>query len=830
MGETVGGEIRSGDTRDFGPEVRARCALGEAALRAATSGGSWANGAMIARHWETVHRSPVPPAWVGRWPRILEPALTAGHVVTRRAGRHVYYAFATDADRLVVPRYGSDLERIETAHARAVDRLGGAVPVEAVESEIEADPALALETTTLVAVRLASLERTGRIRAVRPAQAERGQRGRVYYTTLHGPKAVAPEAELAIDRRVRAIRSLWRRSGGYPFTTRAVTEYAAAHDAYRIPGDPAYGWTNALQHLGRTDFLRCLDGPHVDPYFVRWAPAREWDRLPDSVRADRLGISPETVATPVAQRGADAAGPVKSVAGRPSGRVRRPRLLDVDRVSRNRELRHLVQSVVDTRAAREVDPERRLIRLQQPVTMAEARAHLEARRAGALPLLAGADLTGALAEAVRVRNGMRVSAVARIGTVRNVTYFAEPTNAEHASAYVAFLHARAVIEVARYRRVLGDIDDGIQKALSGVLPVSLALLAHRLALFLAEVEERRTTFEAALLGAPLLPEERDEAALLVAGLRELGEVSRSNLHAVTSFARRETGRDLSAVADPGRLTWRLPHHVLLDTRVAWAVAKDGAWADLSSPRAVWSVVRASVRAIRLDDDVMDDTVMEARVGATRQPHLSGDRAAVMRDASAPSARRTRVAEGAQQREDAQEREEAQHATVARTPSAYGAHRRLRTYLDRVEFSGYARYRWGSGVQANMASQAREALGGIRRAEVLIAELEGVGDPATDGVTVGALGLLGTHDARAAVARFLQSGVSRVRRITVGDAVTAALWLGPAPIGQVVSGLDSVERAALEAAVDQGDRAVRRAAERSLRAWSEAWPPRRLLIG
>ena len=806
------------DSRHFGPGAVARCAKAEAALNAAvTAAGTWVDGDTIAENWSDVHSAPVPADVSGRWQRALAPALAAGRVCARRHGRHVYYAPACRSG-ICMPELGSDLERIERALERAVARLGGAVPVEAVECEIESDPKLALDTVTPVAVRLSSLERCKRVTGIRPTAAARGLRGRVYYTTADAERRVASAAELQMDRRVRCIQAFWRAVERRPFTTRAVVTFSKTRDHFRVENDTRYGWTNAMQQLEHTGLLVCADPTEGDPYFARWAIRGDWEQMSPEQRMDRLrdtyGRDVEGYAAHPVERDSswehDARpGPAEHAAR-----------FDVAQISRNRDARALVQLATEWRDKQSADDVRREIVAQRPISLPDVKGVIAAGSR-----LVGPSITLArmLSEASRVRDGMVCPAVVRVGCVRNIAYYARD-DTPAGRHYVRYVALRAMVDLPPIARATSALRDALDLAAAGVLPLAGGLVEARLTQIEAEITSDWCSFKRAASTAKRLPEEIlvDEELASEVGLIEGRLLAMRKLIkgaeppriscALSCGPRAERDTDLALdqryMGTASERRWQMTPGALLDIREAAAQLEGLTSYHMQSSRALWARIYQSVRVIRIRETETTDFEIGPPVGGRDcdQATFVG-KCDSNTDFDSPHSRRGDASDY--------------------SPTTVG--RQVTTYLDRVGFGVYATLRWGGPLLSTFASQGAHALGELRCSERLCAILETPTPTNTHACTVAALGLLDDLTARTALARYICGVCSGEVHSSVVALALACYGLAPRPIGGLAKVLTPIERSALEVAARHQDDFTRKTASRALRAWDESWGRDALLV-
>jgi hypothetical protein len=793
--------------------------------------GRWVTGRELGAAWPRILRTPLPDDVKGRWTRVLERSVADGRVLTRRDGKQAVYAPRAMADRLAASP-GSDLVRVETAIARVVARVGGAVPVEVIEAEIESDETLAMRTPTSVASRVIRLVEQGRIRRL---HAPGSTAARWYYAPNDSTVGIAAETELAMDRRMRAIRAIWRLSAGRPFTTRAVARYASARDTFVIADDTSYGWTNALQHLARQGFLTRLDVAGTD-WHVRWALTKEWEvlsavehaaRMADPYGRDICDVLTTTPPTPNALRAsgdrASQPGSGAQVAVRSAemglatlGRPSAPHLpgvrIDVGAVSRARDVAALVamaQARWAVRSAEQADSTLQEHGAARPVTLEEV---AEKRAAHPLLLPAKQSLLSALHEATRVRTGMQAAAVTDVGTVRNTSYFAVRVT-DATRAFVAVQRALGDANLAWLERVLTELHSDRGYSDGGVIPVPPALIHARAAGLCAEAEDTAVRLAEALPTAPLTDDERDDAERTLRALWSVAADARAMVpHAASTMTPLTVGG-----------AHRPPENIWLDIAVAEQQFRGLVEYAMENPRALWARIVNAVRVLRT---------------------APGDAATP----TSPSAR------------------------------ARGRGRQVHNYLDRVGFGLWVARRIGGPLLAGMAAQALANIGESRRVEVVIGALHDEEQtPAHTGLCA-ALGFFDDEVARDALTGYLEQSVADARKgstpvtaaastsgrvatsaaagqeramgahdeeeepwdapvwrvapnkgvalppTTSGNAVaTAVLGLGRSPCGGLATTLRDRERAALEAVRDHSPIPYARdAARQVLRGWNTGW--------
>lgn len=780
--------------------------------------GCWATGRDMGARWVEVHQRPVPAEVSGRWTRIFERAIADGRVRLRMSGRTKTYAPREFAS-LLADHGGSDLMRVERAIARLAGRLGGAVPVEAIEAEIASDPALAMRSTaTPLSTRVIRLAEQRRIHRVR-APGSTSQRW--YYAPLGAKARIAEEAELELDRRMRAIRALWRLAEGRPFTTRVVARYAAARDTFVIQDDTVYGWTNALQHLARQGFLIRLNAGQSD-WHVRWALSAEWAALSAEEQAVRLADpygrdlssptpprAPEVIGMGLGPSGVMISQETQMVAAALVAVHLAPALpgvrVDVGGVSRARDVASLVAHA-QYRGARQLAREGRVMEPNaRPVTLDEIE-RVSAQRPLLLPK--GTSLIAAVHEATRVRRGMKQAAVAHVGTVRNVAYFSIRASRQ-ASAFVEVQAVMAEANVDRLQRIAGNLQGDWDYSAGGIVPVPGTLLYARAAILHAEAGELAERLDSAMPDAPLSLEERAACEQCLHGVREIAAHAESikTSHRVHA----ERVGDVACAYRPPRSVW-------LDIEVAERQLRGLRDYAMESPRALWARFTNAVRVFRRD---VDD-VMLGRPGAEADARLG---AAELAQPEEPEARERRG-------------------------------RRAVNYLDRVGFGMWVARRDGGPLLAGMAAQAASVIGEWRRVGLIVEALTDAACLPSHAGVCAALGFFDDVEARDALARYLMSvileaptpaqwtdaeasadddGSRTVGRVpqpppgahlprTNSNAVsTAVLALCRTPCGGLATALRPNERHALEVVRDQFSTSFAgRAASQVLRGWDDAW--------
>lgn len=771
-------------------EMRERGARAEAAMNAAVAAEqTWVHGRVIGAYWKSVHGTPPPAGVSARWSRVFEQAVIAGRVIVRRAGRHLYYV-PSSQQRLPVPAQGSDLERVETALARAVARYSGAVPASAIEDEIANDSTLALTTASSVATRLSTLEQCGRARGVRPRRLQHDGPRRVYYTTITGPARVARAREFKIDAQVRAVRALWKASGGRPFSTRVLAQFVKQRPHLGADDVSSRQWAGAVKQLERAGLLlRVNDVDREDPFFCRWVLRAEWELLP-SEEQDRRARDPYGRDDgPALARRSNASAPPRSGSRKtaPDAGVTiqsagpneahhqaiasdAPRV-DASFISRNRNARVLVELAQGRIANAAENAEDRQVLRNRPVSADDVRPVLETH--GHL-LPARTPLTRALSDASRVRAEMKRAAVTHVGCVLNVTYYALEESAV-ARNYVEYRKALGAIDLRRLRQATNAVQAATEFSASGLLPIAAEVLAARLALLRSEIDDLGQRLGAAARTVPRLAHE-------VASDRDIAAELEQCRSCADALSRRLPPDVLRNVPYP---EWRLPQEALISIADAYAQVEEMSDHRVRRPHAFGSKLH-SVRLVRDDGDIARDDAVDAV------------------DRAAPPADIERL--------------------ESHGPGTRG--RRAKNYLDRVALSAYACLRWGGPMSAAWAAQAVHALGELRCAEPLARVLRRPTAMVARASTAAALGLLDTASGRAALADYITG--ADAQRAEPGAIVMACFGLAPRAIGRTVAELSERERDALETALRFGDPLARSTAARALQAWNERWDRRALL--
>lgn len=486
----------------------------ESLNRAVATKSAWVSAEDLEEAWRSVHDAPIPLRCASPWPRALLPAITDGRVLVQRSGRHVYYAPAEHAD-LPVPAFGSDMERVAEALRRATGRLQSAVLVEEVEREIAAAQELALKSSVETSIFLSSLVRWKRATILRPFP--RSSAGRNYYSLPEGPRWVRREAEHPMDRRIRAIRSFWRASGGRPFTTRSLRLFSESREGLRFSNDPTYGWTNAMQHLeGLGEVVRV--GIYFNRY-VRWAPAAEWEALDNATRATRMRTPFGELVAEDWKRGANSrAAPYTDGCEAPQGADADASPYDVTFVSRNHDMRILIQLAKEIAADQELATNQPEIVLARPVSV---RQILEAARHH--PRWASTskeEITATLHEAARIRPLVRRSAVTLIGVVGNRGFY-DLASTPTVVAYVAYRQSLQAAGLIRFQRALRQLQSVIAWSENERFPLAAPIREARRLSLKTELQAAIDSLRLTAGMASLLDEERQHVRAVLGELEEL---------------------------------------------------------------------------------------------------------------------------------------------------------------------------------------------------------------------------------------------------------------------------------------------------------------------
>lgn len=452
-----------------------------------------------------------------RLARIMEPLIDVGTVRVVAAGRRVYYGVTGHAKCAPPGIEGrSNLSRVEEALGRAVSRAGGAVSLKRVEEEIAGTVELSLDAGALsVAYHLGNLCKWGRAKSVRPAFA--GPR-RKYYTTPNGPTAVLTSEQTELDKRRLAIRRLWRRSEGRPFTTAAVRKFATADASLRIQGDVPTGWTNALQHL--EDIGELVAIREAGERWVRWAVADEWLGLGEKERAGRLRDDyrclPDAIlsADPLATEVATVLAPNAAA-------------VDVAGVSRAVNMRTVLSFARATLIATEHDPRVRAVRERRPVS----REEITAVERQCKHLLGDVRVTAALAEASRLRKGSTTRALFNFGQVGQQAYF-DLTRTQEGIDLVECLRLERELQAMMSADAVANLRHAEMLATDRTTAVHPALLYLRASALACRIGELVRRLDEAAQSAPLLPAE----TLRVQSLVSRGQAADADAQAMAGRA------------------------------------------------------------------------------------------------------------------------------------------------------------------------------------------------------------------------------------------------------------------------------------------------------
>jgi hypothetical protein len=374
------------------------------------------------------------PSW-GTVRNDLSMLKAEGSVRAEHHNGHTYYA-PTGWCNLSPPAFDTDLRRVEEAVVRATNHWQSAVPTSEIVREVDQDPHLLLRGNVTVQTLLNSLREHGRVHTVNRRQREGRELN--YYAPPDGPHWVRSEVELTIDRRRRAIKDLWRRSGGRPFTTRCIRLFARSRPGYRLEGFPPYAWTNALHMLHRDEFLvRLASG---DGWHCRWAVASDWKRRGMSDR-ERLML--------------DTSGRDEDTPGDnwPS--------VDPSIISRREDMRGLVFASKMRCRSEAPDEVTAQIIGARPVSLSDLRQsrHLRPRLRITRRGRFGNEL---VTEAVRPEFKRKRRPITKIGVVGGRRYIdirATPAN----TAYVRYVAALREVELPRHRSALARVHPETRK-------------------------------------------------------------------------------------------------------------------------------------------------------------------------------------------------------------------------------------------------------------------------------------------------------------------------------------------------------------------------------
>ncbi len=539
----------------YGKDVLERCAMAEGVVTVLVQERSRMVSAIeVSDAWRRVTGSEPPAGTRNRLERYLDPAIKGGQIRVVQKVRMKYFGPAAHPE-LQPPDYASDLQRAEEALRRAVTRLRSAVMLGEIQQEIDADPALSLQSTRLLlANNVGTLVRTDRCRLVR--HVARYHDAVRYYSTPGGPWWVRSPAEHHLDRRWRAVCALWEASGARPFTTRALRLYACSRPGLRIENDPPYAWTNALHLFMHQNALVRIGSENS--HFVRWAPAKHWESLTPEVRAERLRDAYRLIPDDEAHPEAAAAGLNADTSP-----------FDTGFSSRNQDIRYLVLMAKAIRTTAEPTECRRTVLRSRPVSLSDiARA---AERRPDLARMERVPLRTCLAEASRLRPEMRKTAIAFIGRVANRAFY-DVKESPAAVAYVAFRAALRGASPSRFKRILSDLRKAAWFARTGMLPLAEGIIDARASKLLGDLRDRSSTLERAANAVALLPE---EAAIVRTMLDTLAE-----LKAETAIWTSRQGTDPA----PSARETRDSAHVSVDSAAAFASISNVAEFKLNTPR------------------------------------------------------------------------------------------------------------------------------------------------------------------------------------------------------------------------------------------------------
>lgn len=558
--------------REYGAAALRCSADAVAALRAAVDvHGKMVRASDICACWFAVHGVEAPAVVAKRAKRVFGPALQDGTVRVEKLNDRNYFAPA-DCPGLRLPRFPTDLMRVEEALRRAVEKWRSAVLVEAVALEIDADTELSLESDLNLALHLASLIKTERAATV---SSRRGDYADRYYTTLDGPRHVRAAAEHHLDKRLRAAELYWRNLGGRPFTTKALRLYAEQRPSLQFPDDPKYGWTNGLQYLEKRGHLTKITTDEDRPgkwvrgpeRFVRWAPTEEWLALGEEER-DRLTREDWGAARAFDEDAAtDPHNP-----GYPS---------------QAHDLRQLVRLAQRMEAEQFTDSTAQVIVAARPVCVESVHRAAEARRDLAPE---DTDLACALREAARVRKGVRVPTLWRAGRLPGTVYFA-PDESEAAASYVEFLSNRRRANPEALFRGLRELRECMQLDIARLLPLPNAVAASRAFEIWSEAEKSAAQLRQAADRAELLD---DEKAAVQNQLSELDAVA-SQAHEAAERYDYEQEHDFD-----------LPYEQHgIDTVRAWLEIEGLAPYEMETPRLLIGRFKHAVKTIPASPGKLD---------------------------------------------------------------------------------------------------------------------------------------------------------------------------------------------------------------------------------
>lgn len=417
-------------------------------------------GAEIEALWEEANGEPLEPRRRGRMTRILAPDITDGDVRTHVIHGRVFFVLKGPGEP-ALPRYTSDTARLQKAVRLAVSRHNSAVPLEKVQDEVAADPALKLSGGASISSGLSNLLRDEKVQVIPGPVRQAG--GRTYYTIEGGPQEVLPDVMVVSDLRTHVILEFYRESGGIPFTTHALRVYAHEHYGHAFKDDRPWSWTNHLQLLMRSGDVKRVGQRRLRA--VRWALAAEWDTLPREERERRL-------ADPLL----DGLGDTRSKAERRSQSLS----VTVTTVSRNDQLSKLVVLTIRELASKETDPSQAEILSYRPVTAAQVREFVRSHGGDSFAGVLESEVPIGLRYAAAARAGTDNPALVAVGTVGDRKYY-HVNKDPRSVAYLEYLRTAREYRAWERQHPVDELIHALTLSSAGVLPVGSCIEQARIA-------------------------------------------------------------------------------------------------------------------------------------------------------------------------------------------------------------------------------------------------------------------------------------------------------------------------------------------------------------
>jgi hypothetical protein len=333
------------------------------------------------------------------------------------------------------------------------------------------------------------------------------------------------------------------------------------------------------------------------------------------------------------------------------------------------------------------------------------------------------SLVGALHEATRVRNGMKVAAVTHLGTVRNTAYFALKDTAD-GRAFVAWHRIVSDENHIRLARVIRELEEDAAASHGHGARIPRAILVARARLLAAETLALLTTLDAATATAPLCVAQRTRSDTVRAMLVE----RQHRLQYVIDGAQREAL--LEGHAAPSGAALLADHRRrweddVLDIADAARQLRLVTEYQMTSDRELWSRIVHGIRLLHLSP--ASEHALRASAPAT--------------DVGVSSAPR-----------------------VAARPRGRG----VVNAFERISFALWAARRFGGPLYGGVSEQARRCIGEFRNTRVIVSALLDPAERTSHTELCSSLGFMDTVEARDGLVAYLKLAVADDATLRTGD--------------------------------------------------------------